>query len=50
MTSRIWRQILAFSKMGYLVLLIEKTFHKDLRTKTSFEICLSSEKTLRFKI
>ena len=28
-----------FTNMGYLMLLFEKTFHKDLKTEKSFEIC-----------
>ena len=33
-----------FANMGYLVLQFEKTFHKDLKTEKSFEICLSNQK------
>ena len=42
MMSRIWRQI--FANMGYLMLLSERTFHKDLKTEKSFKICLSNQK------
>ena len=33
-----------FANMGYLMLLYERTFHKDLKTAKSFEICLSDQK------
>ena len=39
MTSRIWRQILAL-----LMLLFERSFHKDLKTEKCSKICLSNQK------
>ena len=33
-----------FANMGYLMLLFQRTFHKDLKTEKSFEICLSNQK------
>ena len=33
-----------FANMGYLMLSFERTFHKDLKTEQSFEICLSNQK------
>ena len=33
-----------FANIGYLTLLFERTFHKDLKTKKRFEVCLSYQK------
>ena len=30
--------------MGYVMLLFERTLHKDLKTEKSFEICLPNQK------
>ena len=39
-----------FASMGYLMLPFERTFHKDIKTEKSFEICLSNQKIWRFKV
>ena len=46
MTSRILCQSLSLLiyLMGYLMLLIERTFYKDLKTEESSEISLSTQK------
>ena len=33
-----------FANMGYLMLVVERTFHKDLKTEKSSEISLSTQK------
>ena len=43
MTSQILHQIFGFANKGYLMLLFERTLHKDLKTEKSFEICLSNQ-------
>ena len=48
-----WRHELpkfGFANMGYLMLPFERTFHKDLKTEKSFEICLFNQKIWRFKM
>ena len=35
--------------MEYLALPFERTFHKDLKTEKSFEVCLSNQKIWGFK-
>ena len=44
MRSRIWRQILDVVIWIYLLLLFERSFHKDLKIERSFELCLSNQK------
>ena len=39
-----------FVNMGYLMLLFEKTFHKDLKTEKKSEISLSTEKISSLEI
>ena len=39
----------SFANMGYLMLLFERSFHKDLKTRKSFKICLSNQKIFCFK-
>ena len=36
MTSRIFVPKFGFADMGYLMLLFERTFHKDLKTEKKF--------------
>ena len=39
-----------FANMGYLMLLFERTFHKDLKTEIKSEISLSTQKISSLEI
>ena len=39
-----------FANMGYLMLLFERTFHKDLKTEKKSEISLSTQKISSLEI